>query len=139
MLERDLLQSLLDNIPDAIYFKDDKNRIIRVNRFYAEGFKLSPKDIIGKTGFDFFPKDQAGAVLSTCTVSVHANGVAILRPDVGSAARLSKQKGHGSATSHPAPMPRGRHMLSDGPKYACGFRSDSDKMVRRSWEDRAER
>ena len=58
-LERDLLQSLLDNILDAIYFKDDKNRIIRINRFYAEGFKLTPKDIMGKTDFDFFPKDQA--------------------------------------------------------------------------------
>jgi PAS domain S-box-containing protein/putative nucleotidyltransferase with HDIG domain len=58
-LERNLLQILLDNVPDAIYFKDDKNRIIRVNRFYAEGFKLPPEDIIGKTDFDFFPKDQA--------------------------------------------------------------------------------
>lgn len=58
-LERALLQNLLDNIPDAIYFKDTDNRIIRVNKFYAEGFKLSPEDIIGKTDFDFFPKDQA--------------------------------------------------------------------------------
>ena len=58
-LERNLLQILLDNIPDAIYFKDEKNRIIRVNKFYADGFKLSSKDIIGKTDFDFFPKDQA--------------------------------------------------------------------------------
>jgi PAS domain S-box-containing protein len=57
--ERNILQSLLDNIPDAIYFKDSKNRIIRVNRFYAEGFKLSPEEIMGKTDFDFFPKDQA--------------------------------------------------------------------------------
>ncbi|MCX5687888.1 MAG: PAS domain-containing protein [Candidatus Omnitrophica bacterium] len=58
-LERELLQNLLDNIPDAIYFKDDKNRITRVNKFYAENFKLSPEDIIGKTDFDFFQKNQA--------------------------------------------------------------------------------
>src|SRR3989338_1301446 len=65
--ERDLLQNLLDNIPDAIYFKDDKNRIVRVNRFYAEGFKLSPEDIIGKTDFDFFPKDQAQSMFNDDT------------------------------------------------------------------------
>lgn len=57
--ERELFQNLLDNLPDAVYFKDAKNRLIRVNRFYAEGFKMSPADIIGKTDFDFFPKDQA--------------------------------------------------------------------------------
>lgn len=57
--ERDILQNLLDNIPDAICFKDGKNRIVRVNKCYADGFKLSSEDIIGKTDFDFFPKDQA--------------------------------------------------------------------------------
>ncbi len=58
-LERDILQNLLDNIPDAIYFKDNKNRLVRINKHYADGFKLSPEDIIGKTDFDFFQKDQA--------------------------------------------------------------------------------
>nr|MBU1328088.1 HD domain-containing protein [Candidatus Omnitrophota bacterium] len=57
--ERDILQNLLDNIPDAIYFKDNKNRLVRVNKYYADGYKLSPEDIIGKTDFDFFQKDQA--------------------------------------------------------------------------------
>ena len=57
--ERELFQDLLDNLPDAVYFKDTKNRLIRVNRFYAEGFKMRPEDIIGKTDFDFFPKGQA--------------------------------------------------------------------------------
>ena len=46
-------------MPDAVYFKDRKNKLIKVNRFYAQGFKMKPKDIIGKTDFDFFPKDQA--------------------------------------------------------------------------------
>lgn len=58
-LEKDLFQSLLDTLPDAVYFKDTKNRLIRVNRFYAEGFKMTPEEIIGKTDFDFFPKEQA--------------------------------------------------------------------------------
>lgn len=57
--EKQLFQNLLDNLPDAVYFKDAKNRLIRVNRFYAQGFKMKPEEIIGKTDFNFFPKDQA--------------------------------------------------------------------------------
>ena len=58
-LERDFLQNLLDNIPDAVYFKDRKNRIIKVNKFYLQGMKRPLKEIIGKTDFDFFPYEQA--------------------------------------------------------------------------------
>jgi len=58
-MEREFLQGLLDNIPDAIYFKDRKNRIIKVNKFYMQGTKLKPQEIIGKTDFDFFPKKEA--------------------------------------------------------------------------------
>ncbi|MCX7661959.1 MAG: PAS domain-containing protein, partial [Candidatus Omnitrophica bacterium] len=58
-LERDFLQGLLDNIPDAIYFKDRHNRIIKVNKFYVQGTGLKPEEIIGKTDFDFFPYEQA--------------------------------------------------------------------------------
>ncbi len=58
-LERDFLQNLLDNIPDAVYFKDRKNRIIKVNKFYLQGMKRPPEEIIGKTDFDFFPYEQA--------------------------------------------------------------------------------
>jgi len=62
-LERDFLQGLLDNIPDAVYFKDTCNRIIRVNKFYAQGVGLKPEEIIGKTDFDFFPYHQAKQML----------------------------------------------------------------------------
>lgn len=57
--ERNFMQSLLDNIPDAVYFKDEKNRIVKVNSFYAQGVGLTPEQAIGKTDFDFFPKEQA--------------------------------------------------------------------------------
>lgn len=58
-LEKDFLQGLFDNIPDAIYFKDLKNRIIKVNKFYAQGLGMKAGDIIGKTDFAFFPPAQA--------------------------------------------------------------------------------
>lgn len=57
--EKDFLQSLLDNIPDAVYFKDCKNRLTKVNKFYIQGTGLSLDKIIGKTDFDFFPHEQA--------------------------------------------------------------------------------
>ncbi|MDP8264682.1 MAG: PAS domain S-box protein [Candidatus Aceula lacicola] len=57
--EMDFLQSFLDHMPDAIYFKDVKSRATKVNKFYAQGFKMKPEEIVGKTDYDFFPKDQA--------------------------------------------------------------------------------
>jgi len=57
--EKDFLQALFDNIPDAIYFKDKSNRIVKANRFYLEGIGLSEDAIIGRTDFDFFPYEQA--------------------------------------------------------------------------------
>lgn len=57
--EKDYLQGLLDYMPDAIYFKDKSNRIIKVNRFYLQGMNIPEEKIIGRTDFDFFPQAQA--------------------------------------------------------------------------------
>jgi len=60
--EMDFLQNFLDQMPDAIYFKDKKNRLTKVNKFYAKGFNMPSEELIGKTDFDFFPKEQAQAM-----------------------------------------------------------------------------
>ncbi len=57
--EHKLLQTLMDNIPDSIYFKDTKNRFIRVNKAKAEHRGATFEDITGKTDFDFLPKNEA--------------------------------------------------------------------------------
>ena len=55
----ELLQTLLDNIPDSIYFKDENNRFVMVNKAKAAHANVSPEDMVGKTDFDFMSEDQA--------------------------------------------------------------------------------
>jgi len=58
--ERYLLRTLLENIPDHIYFKDVESRFIRANRAMAEWFGMSdPSDMLGKTDSDYFAPDHA--------------------------------------------------------------------------------
>lgn len=58
-----LLQDLMDNTPDAAYFKDKKGRLILVSRAHAKGLGLTPEQVIGKTDFDIFPAVRAKKML----------------------------------------------------------------------------
>jgi PAS domain S-box-containing protein len=58
--ERYLFTSLLDNIPEIIYFKDLQSRFIKTNKASANKFGLNdPDEVNGKTDFDFFDKAHA--------------------------------------------------------------------------------
>jgi PAS domain S-box-containing protein len=58
--ERYLLRSLMDTVPDKIYFKDRDSRFIRVNKELAENFGLADAaDALGKSDADFFTQEHA--------------------------------------------------------------------------------
>lgn len=58
--ERSLMDVLMDNIPDSIYFKDRDSRFILASRGMAELFRVdSPEQLVGKTDFDFFEAEHA--------------------------------------------------------------------------------
>lgn len=55
-----LLRPLIDSFPDHIYVKDTASRFLVVNLATARLFgSTAPGEIIGKTDFDFFPREAA--------------------------------------------------------------------------------
>jgi PAS domain S-box-containing protein len=58
--EKYLMDTLMENIPDNIYFKDSESRFIRISRALANYFGLKdPSEAVGKTDFDFFSEEHA--------------------------------------------------------------------------------
>jgi len=60
--EHELLQTLMDSISDSIYFKNDENRFIMVNKAKAAHSNVKAEEMIGKTDFDFLPENEARKV-----------------------------------------------------------------------------
>jgi len=56
---KDELQTILDSVPAIIFYKDTKDRFVRINKTMADSLKVQVKDILGKTTEELFPKEQA--------------------------------------------------------------------------------
>jgi len=54
-----MLSALLNDSTDSIYFKDHQCRFVMVSRAKAEHLRLPVDQIIGKTDYNFLPRDQA--------------------------------------------------------------------------------
>lgn len=56
----ELLNSLIENIPDMIFMKDAKNlRFVRFNKAGEELIGCKREEMIGRNDYDFFPKEEA--------------------------------------------------------------------------------
>lgn len=58
--EQRLLNALMDNISDSIYFKDVNSYIIKMNQASAKKMGVdNPDELIGKSDYDFFSEEHA--------------------------------------------------------------------------------
>jgi len=59
-LDRDLLDTFLEHIPDNVFFKDPKSRFVRVSRSFARYIGLEdPAQVIHKTDAEVFSREHA--------------------------------------------------------------------------------
>lgn len=51
--------TLMETIHYPLYFKDDQNRFVLVNKATADQWNVNAESMIGKTDFDFLPQEKA--------------------------------------------------------------------------------
>ncbi len=55
------MELILDHIPALIFHKDTNNNFIHVNKFLAEAQNIPKEELVNKSLFDLYPKDEAQA------------------------------------------------------------------------------
>jgi PAS domain S-box-containing protein len=55
------LENIIDSIPGLVFYKDTKNRYIRVNKYICDAHKMSKKQLEGLNLNDLYPREQAQA------------------------------------------------------------------------------
>jgi two-component system, LuxR family, sensor kinase FixL len=59
-----LYHTLIESLPQHVFFKDRDSVFLSVNAAFAADFRRSPAEFIGKTDRDFFPKELAEKYLA---------------------------------------------------------------------------
>ncbi len=52
-------RTLVENIPQKIFLKDAKSVYVSCNENYARDLEISPEAVVGKTDYDFYPRELA--------------------------------------------------------------------------------
>lgn len=54
-----IYHTLIEGLPQRVFFKDAQSAFVSVNAVFANDLGAQPKDLIGKTDFDLFPRELA--------------------------------------------------------------------------------
>jgi len=89
--ERNLLRTLIDNVPDLVYVKDTESRYVVANLALAHLVGAETPDmLLGKTDSDFFPPEQAAQSRGRET-NIFRSGEAVINREAILITSLGKQ------------------------------------------------
>ena len=57
-----LLRAIIDNSTAIVFVKDAEGRYLLVNQQFEKVFHLNAREVLGKTDYEFFPKEEADAL-----------------------------------------------------------------------------
>jgi len=106
--EHTLLRNLIDNVPDRIYAKDSEGRFIICNEALSRRMGMaSPTEIVGKSDFDFLPREiaqrfrtdeqtiiQSGTPMINCEEPLTTEGGTITRWNLATKVPLLDKQGN---------------------------------------------
>src|SRR5512146_911833 len=80
--ERSLLRTIIESIPAHIYAKDRESRFIACNATVAQCMGTTPLEAIGKTDFDFYPREMAAGFFADEQTLVRSGQALIEREEL---------------------------------------------------------
>jgi PAS domain S-box-containing protein len=131
-IQTGFLQSIVDNIPVAVFIKDIRKdfRVTLWNKA-AEGiFQVKREEILGKTAHDLWPKEQADSYLEADRTTVRENRMVEIREEP------SQTKDRGTILLHTIKLPL-RLSESEEPEFLLVLCNDVTREKRVKAELRA--
>jgi PAS domain S-box-containing protein len=80
--ERNVLRTMIDMIPAYIYAKDADSRFTAANKLVANRMGTVPEGLIGKTDFDFYPREMAEKFFSDEQALIQSGKALIDREEI---------------------------------------------------------
>ncbi len=107
-------QNILNNISDPVFVKDEEHRWILLNDSYCRASGYSREQLIGKSDYDFYPKEQAD-IFWNKDDQVIQSGKVIVNEEM-----YTDSKGN----EHVIKTTKTRFMDNDGKKFIVGLAHD---------------
>jgi diguanylate cyclase (GGDEF)-like protein/PAS domain S-box-containing protein len=74
--EKQLLSDLMNSVPDAIFFKDEAQRYLRVNKAFLSAMSFSEKEVLGKRLSELMSGHEIAQSIESLELGILTDGVA---------------------------------------------------------------